>query len=169
MYKVKGISFRDEILSYYENRYGIKIHQVPHNELMTHQAKLYNRKGKKTFLMGDMEKMIRRKYALEWLVYGYKKQDFLTRRIQLNQTGLIDEKYKKFYPIGNWTDKEVRAYIEREKLRLPIEYSYGFNNIDTYKGEALLFVYHNFPEDYKRIKAQYPFIDAELLRMGVEL
>jgi len=169
MYKVKGISFREEILKYYENRFNIKIHQIPHNELMTHQAKSYDKKGKKSYKMGDMEDIIRRKFNVEWLIYGYKKQDFLTRRIQLNQTGLIDDKYKKLYPVGNWTDKEIFYYLEKNKLPLPIEYNYGFNNIDTYKGDALLFVYNNYPDDFKKIQAQYPFIGAELLRMGIEI
>lgn len=33
MYQVRGLSFQESILRYYEDKYGIPIHRIPHFEL----------------------------------------------------------------------------------------------------------------------------------------
>lgn len=161
-YKVEGISFREKILSYYEKRYGIEVLRWPHLELMNYQNDFYST-GKPKVRQPDVDLAMRRKFNMSWILTGIRAQDGMVSRLMVHEG--YSEKHKRGYPIGFLTRKEVLAYIKVHKLPLPVDYSYGFNNIDTYKGEPLRFVYQNFPEDYERIRRQYPFIEAEMVRM----
>lgn len=161
-YKVPGISFREASLRYYEKRYKISILRYPHSELINYQNSLYG-DGMAKVRQSDMFEVMRKKFNMSWIITGVKAADGMVSRLMVH-TG-CDPKHKRGYPVGHWTNGDVANYVKKNKLPLPLDYSYGFNNIDTYKGEALLFVYNNFPEDYERIKKTYPFVEGEILRM----
>jgi len=161
MYKVQGISYREKILKYYETRYKVKIVQIPDYDLMNYQIIQSNsKKGK--IKIGDIENYLRRKLNISYIVYGQKNTDGFMTKLKIH-TG-IDQKFKRFYPVAIWTDNEIFEYIKKNKLPLSPEYQVGFKNIDTFKGEPLLYIYNNYPDDYQKIKKQFPHIEADLLR-----
>ena len=99
----------------------------------------------KKLKQGDIESFIRNKFNIKWLAYGYRKTDSLERRgILKNVINGIDEKYNKLYPITDWSAKDVMKYIKNEKLLLPIDYNYGFRDINIFKGRSLVWLYNNF-------------------------
>lgn len=166
LYKVQGISFREQIIKYYENRFDVRVAQHPAIELINYQNnnRIDGKKEKKLRAV-DLESYLRRKYNMSWIIQGVKASDGFGCKLMVH-TGCLP-KHKKGYPVAHWTDKDVYNYIKKNKLPLPLDYKIGYENIDTYKGELLLYVYQNHPEDYQKIKSQYPLIEGELVRMGV--
>ncbi|MFA6258786.1 MAG: phosphoadenosine phosphosulfate reductase family protein [Candidatus Paceibacterota bacterium] len=164
LYFFKGLSIRERMIAYYERRYKIKIDQYPQFDVSSlySQASITNQKKIK---MKDVENFIRDKYNLPFLAYGYRKDESLERRGMLAHIDDgIEWKYKKLYPLADWSAKDVFNYLKHEKLPLPPDYPFGFRDINTFKGDALLWLVENYPEDYEMIKAQYPLIEAELIR-----
>jgi phosphoadenosine phosphosulfate reductase len=157
LYIHKGLSIREKIITYYENRFKIKIDQYPKFDV----AFMFKKKLKQP----DIEAFIRDKYDCEWLAYGYRKDESLQRRGMLKHIGNgIDYKYKKLYPLSDWKQSDVWKYIKAEKLILPPDYAAGFRDINIFKGDALLWLYREYYNDYLIIKDQYPDIEGELLK-----
>ncbi len=53
--------------------------------------------------------------------------------------------------------------MKKNKLPLPVEYQYGFRNIDSLDKNSLQFIKNNFPSDYQKIKDVFPLIDTLLI------
>lgn len=167
LYFIPDISFRNSIIEYYEDRFNIKIYQYPQTDISkvfaNNSMTSINKKIKK-LKQSDIEQFIRKKFDIPFLCYGYKKCDSLSRRGILNTFDGIDNRNKKFYPLADWNNKDVLNYLKQNKLPLPIDYSYGFRDVNIYEGESLQWIYNNFPNDYKKIQTVYPFIDADRIR-----
>jgi phosphoadenosine phosphosulfate reductase len=73
----------------------------------------------------------------------------------------IDEKYKKLYPVINFTKKNIYSYIKLHKLHLPVEYNTGKDR-DFYVPGApeLVILKRNFPKDYEMIIQEFPHLEA---------
>jgi len=172
MFFVKNLSFVDKILDYYSKKYNKEIIQIPHfTTLNTIGKGIFDfKKNNESFLkLSDMEKHIRKITECEWLVSGEKKMDSLPRRIMIKHEGDgVDLKHKKIYPIADWTENDVMKYIKIKKLPLPINYQFGFRNIDSLQKNSLLWIKNNFYEDYLKIKEVFPLIDTLLLEEDSE-
>lgn len=169
LYFVKGISFREKILNHYRNRYGIEILQFPYPDVTRIINKgMYLQGKRKVANLGQSDTVtyIRKQTGIEYVAFGYRINESLQRRAivkKFSEDG-IDRKFRKIYPIWDYSAKDCFNYITREKLILPIEYQYGFRDISFFSGESLIWLYQTFPEDYEKVKRTYPFIDAELER-----
>jgi len=156
LYTFKGLWIRETVLRHYSEKYRIEFLQYPW---------YYNQNNTKKVKHGDIEKFIRAKHNKIWMFYGYRKTESLERRgMMAHIDNGIDWKYKKLYPIADWSARDVLAYIKRNRLVLPPDYRSGFRDINSFKGEALLWLYNNYRGDYEIIKAQYPGIEGELIR-----
>jgi len=163
MWTYPGISYRERFIKTIEDKYDVKVFQEPSydvNNLMIREGIKIPRSSFK-----QKENEIREKYKMLWLVYGYKKDDSLTRRGMLsNLPSGLDEKTHRAFPVAEWSEKHIFSYIKQNKIPLPVEYESGFRNIDIYKGESLLWLKANYPEDYEKQKKRYPTMEADILR-----
>lgn len=176
LYFVKGLKYKDKHIEHYARRFGVEILQYPRCEDLSRQMRAGAYQKKKTKVPAirqwEMDLYLRRELNLSWIIYGYKRVDSLQRRGIMNANchdgeqykGGIDVRNRKIYPLANWSEKEVFKYLKMKKLPLAPDYHAGFRDINTFKGRALLWLYHNHPEDYETLKKQYPFIEAALIR-----
>jgi sulfate adenylyltransferase subunit 2 len=78
-----------------------------------------------------------------------------------NLSSGIDERNRKIYPVADWNDKRIMAYIRLNSLLLPPEYSHGLKHDfcvpDT---KLLLYLKNNFPADYQKVIAEFPNLEA---------
>ena len=161
MYFCPGLSYEERILTYYEKRYKIEITRMAHPDC----AYLVNdRSHKRKVKMSGFEKVVRAEGAA-WIAYGFRKDESLQRRGQLSLApDGIDWKYLKLFPIGEWAARHTRAYVKQNKLLLPPEYKLGYRDLNVFKGDSLVYIYRNYPQDYERIVAMYPDTAGELMR-----
>lgn len=160
-YFVPGLSIKERILTWYENRYDIKIQREPDSKTIALQV------GKKSYKQADQEAVIRRKYSVKYLAQGIRKQDSMARRGMLaNLPGGIDERNGKIYPVADWTTKQIFAYIKLNKLMIPVEYSMGAKR-DFYIPDAagMLMLKNNFPEDYEKVISVFPQLESMARRV----
>jgi len=163
LYFVKGFSFVDPILRYYDRAWGIQIEQRPCHETLSIIAQ---REGKQRqhWTPGMVEKGLQKEFGTKWIVDGIKRCDSLARRGQLkNVRGHIDEKAFKIHPLIEWSDKRVRAYLHLNRLPVPITYSLGpRRSIFSITASMLPWLKMNFPRDYRLLLSEIPeFGDAE--------
>lgn len=166
MYQVEGLSFQDSIIRYYEDRYGIPIHKIPHFQLSE-----FLRYG--SFRPFDLNvpiisvketyDYIRDETGFWWIAAGERINDSLWRRGMIKGSGTIDLKRGRFFPVAEWSKQDVLAYIRQRKLRTsPESAKLGFS-FRSLQGRDMALVKKFYPEDYQKIKTWFPLIDASIL------
>ena len=165
LYFVQGLEFQERTLRYYEDRFGIEIQRHPHWDIANYDRAARNLGGRA--LKGrDAEYAIRESTGLSWLAYGYRTDESMQRRGQLRPLAptFIDHKFHKLYPLGVWSRHHVEAYVKERRLVLPIEYQHGYRNVDQFKGRTVLWIKKNYPDDWQKIIARFPAVEAEAVR-----
>lgn len=155
LYFVEGLEIKQRIIEHYEKRWNIEIHQQPHCDSMALKT------GKK-YKMADIERGLRTKFNISYIAQGVRRDESIARRGMLKHLPYgIDEKYKKLYPIADFSAKDVMSYIKLNKLPLPVEYSHGWKHDFSVPDVAgLVYLKNNFPNDYKKVITEFPKLQA---------
>lgn len=82
----------------------------------------------------------------------------------IKNSGSVDEKRGRFYPLAEWSKSDVLEYIRKNKLRISDESNILGFSFRSFDKETLKAVKAHFPADFEKIKAQFPFCEAEMLR-----
>lgn len=163
MYFVKDLEhinrFANQICKRYTN---VEFVQVPHWTLSyVLRGGMYsvpNPKIKKLLKLADVVKATRLKYGIEYCFLGMKKADGMNRNLMLK--GYEQNKYENagmVYPLADWTQKEVLAYMRMHRLPEPVRYGtktasngVGFN-LDCH-----LWMREHFPQDLEKFYQAFP-------------
>jgi phosphoadenosine phosphosulfate reductase len=172
MYTTPGLSFHEKQIAFVKRRYGIDVLRVPHwslaRMLKTGSFRMPNTTNAALPLLKqkDVEDYVRRKLGIEWIAWGMKKFESLERTGLISSVNGIDEKRKRMYPIGDWSNGYVFRYLQRNKLPLPPEYAFGQRSFsgNAMDGGALLMLRDYFPDDYAKVLERFPDADAEVFR-----
>lgn len=171
MYVVPGMSFQEAYLKQAERRYGIKILRLPHWSLSTAFQVNYYRPGSDLsastpdLTITDVEKYLREAHGSTWFAYGQKKNDSLERRAMISASGGVDVKGRRFYPVGEFSDKEIFAYMRHRRLPLPIDYQLFGHSFGLLEPMELRQVREHFPADFAKIVKLFPEIEASIARL----
>ena len=171
MYRVKGLEFQERALRMVERRYGFEVLRLPHWAL----SRMYRtaafaphgaiREDVPRLSLGDVERTVREKTGLVWIFSGEKTSDSLVRNAMLKRAGGMDESTRRAWPIWDWKDATVFGYLRQRGIPLPPEYRAGARHgISDLTGPELVRIKREYPDDYARILAAFPFIEAEVKR-----
>lgn len=165
MYIVKGLEFQERTLRYYEKRYNTKMLRVPHFMLSdfygagSFRAADYSVPRIKTVELYDY---LREKSGIYWIAAGERIADSIVRRAMIKHSGAIDKKRGRIYPIAYWNKAQVMAYVKMNRLPLSYENRFLGFSFRSLQGKDLIKIREHFPEDYLKIKAAFPLVDAAI-------
>jgi sulfate adenylyltransferase subunit 2 len=192
MYFVKDLDHINKYLKWAKIKYPkITVVQVPHwnlSYILRGGVYCVENTKVKPFKVAKVDEAMRLKYGTDQTFYGMKKADSMNRRLMLNTYIDCQSNTNKVYPLTEWSNKEVIAYMKAKKLPTPVRYSsnasggVGFN-IDCYlwlrnnnkkdlekmlrvfpMSEKVLFDYDMFKESEEK-KAKEKLTDKEVLRL----
>lgn len=167
MYLVPNLEFQEKMLRKYEERYKTKIYRLPHFELSE-----FLKYGTFTGLdfgvdiigINDVYDYMRRETGIHWIAAGERCADSIVRNAMIKNSGSIDKKRGRFYPIAYWKKKEILEYIKYRKLYLsPEQKQIGFS-FRSLSGNELAVIKERYPNDYKKILEIFPFAEAGVVR-----
>lgn len=158
-YFVPDLEYKEKLLRYYEKKYGIKIIRKPSWGTLSYTL------GKKVE-QGDVMRITRRELGITYIALGMRRCESLTRRGILAGIKDIDEKFKYFYPIIEFTQKQVESYICMHDLVVGEEYKAGYkHDLSTPDNYALLYIKNQYPYDYQKIIKAFPKLEAGIKRI----
>ena len=166
MYQVRGLSFQESILRYYEDKYGIPIHRIPHFELSQWlRYGLFRHCDFDCPIVSVKETYdyMRENTDIWWIAAGERIADSVWRRAMIKSSGTIDPKRGRFFPIAEWSKADVMAYIRQRKLRVGAESSRLGFSFRSLMGKDLLKIQKHFPQDYARIRRWFPLVDVSII------
>ena len=175
MWLVPGLRFVEDELAYFEDFFGTPIIRYPNPKAFNNlRAGTLQAPRNWEWLMDSplpgnltrlfVESVLKDEYGLPqetWVATGIRAADSPTRLAAIKRHGPITESRRKFHPVWDWDKQRLMATIHRSGVRLPVDYllfGRSFDGIDRRFSTVLKRVY---PEDYERIRAFYPLIDAE--------
>lgn len=167
MYLVPGLEFQEKMLNWYENKYNTEIIRMPHFEVSE-----FLKYGSFTMADWDVDvvgindtyEYLRQETGFHWIAAGERCADSIVRNAMIKQSGSIDHKRGRFYPLAYWKKNEVLQYIKYKKLYLsPEQKKLGFS-FRSLAGREVAVIKKYYPKDYERILKVYPFIGAGVER-----
>ena len=171
MYYVKGLSFQEQICRYYEDRYGLPIHRVPHFELSQFlRYGLYRPTDFSVPVVSvkDVYNYLRLNTDIWWIAAGERITDSVWRRAIIKSSGTIDEKRGRIYPVAEWRKEDVVAYIRQNKFKVGVESrKLGFS-FGSLQAREVIPVKRHFPADFARIRAWFPFVEAGIVHHQIK-
>lgn len=170
MHTVPGLSFQERYIMQMEKRYGLEIVRLPHWNLSNFFRGTHYRPGNDLSMdcpevgIQEVENYVRAKHGVTWFAYGQKKNDSLERRGMISACGGVDVKGRRMYPVGDFSDKAIFAYMRHRRLPMPVDYQLWGHSFGPMEPAKLRGVREHFPEDFKKIVAQFPQIEAAIAR-----
>ena len=114
--------------------------------------------------INDVYSYVRYYTGMWWIAAGERINDSIVRRAMIKNSGTIDEKRGRIYPVATWTKAETLHYMKMKKLRVGGDSrALGFS-FRSLEGNQLYMLKQKFPEDYEKIRRLYPFCDSAVKR-----
>lgn len=123
LFRVRGLKIVEQWREEAERRFGVVIRDYPHFDL----ARCYNHHvfqphwdvGKVLVGIADIEAKFRADAGVDFIAYGWRRNDSLSRALILKSCGGIDEKAGRVYPLRCWKRRDVLAYLDDRGIPIP--------------------------------------------------
>lgn len=170
MFIVPELEYENRYIEWTKKKYSnIEFIKTPHYAVYSFIKHGYlgikkDDKQSKTTI-SKIDDKIRKKINIEWSIYGFKKIDGITRRLMLNSTeNGIMYNTQKAYPLMDLKNKDVLDYIKENNLITPFNYgtTKPSSGCDISTPEFLYYLERKYPNDLKKIFAQYPHTEIRL-------
>jgi len=172
MYIVPDLDYENRYINYALKKYSnIEFYKTPHFALASFIKNGYlgikKNANVEPMSIHKIDKLVKVKYEIDWSVYGFKKNDGVTRRLMLNscEDGIYYST-KKAYPLMDLKNSDVLNYIRDNDLIQP--FSYGTtkpsSGCDISTPKFLAFMKQKYPSDLQKIFNTFPFTEAILFK-----
>ncbi|MBO5814009.1 MAG: phosphoadenosine phosphosulfate reductase family protein [Alistipes sp.] len=175
MYVVPNLDHINRYIAYAQRKYPkAEFIQVPHYGLFSYYKTGYmgcNQRNIRKYNLSELTDLIRAKYGIEWVCFGFKQSDGMNRRVMLRtyEQNAINTSTHKFFPLSEYKNGDVMRYIEQNNLIKPEKYgatqSSGTNISDI---GYLTYLRNNYPQDLKKIISEFPMVERILYEYDYE-
>ena len=167
MYFVKDLEHTNRWIGWVKAKYpAIEFVQVPHwNLTYILRGGLYCVPNPKVKLLklADVVKAMQLRYGIQYAFLGMKKADGMNRRLMLNGYQANDyENNGLVYPLAEWNQRDILAYMKQNGLPEPIRYSLKASSGVGFNLDCFLWLEKNFPQDLQRIYKVFPMAERIL-------
>ena len=107
--------------------------------------------------LADVVKAMQLKHGVYYTFLGMKKADGMNRRLMLN--GYEEKGYENngmCYPLADWTQKDILAYMKQNNLPEPVRYGNKASNGIGFNIDCFLWLRSNYPVDLQKIIKAFP-------------
>lgn len=177
LYMVPGLQFQEQMLARYEDLIGKRIvrmpnpsiykqleanmYQPPHHLDVIYDMNLYQASYDEIFEAAKLDLGL----PLDtWVGVGNRMADSIMRRTSIVRYGAANSKRLQFFPVFDWSTRQVIDSINDAGWKLPVDYRIWGRSFDGFDYRFLKPLKDHFPEDYQRVREFFPLVDLELLR-----
>lgn len=161
--RVLGLRIVSNWCRWVRKKWNVKVRIYPHYDLsriyryavlMPHWVEL---EDFPVFGMADVEKVFRDEAGVEWIAYGWRKSDSITRAVILKRLRGIDFDHRRVFPIYNWRRPQVYEYLHQHGIPTPPTLGRKEQGGLDFHPEALKYLAENYPDDWLRWLECFPF------------
>ena len=166
MYYIPDLEFINEKLRVAEKRYGITIHQLPHEGLTDslRRGVYCDPRDYENLLpdvkLRDIYNLAKHALGVDLVVTGAKASDSSWRRRYFHATRTWTD---MVYPIKDWNKHDVLGYLRARNIPMPDGSGLNASGVSLIPAE-LLWIYDNHPNDFKKVCEYFPYAEAVVWR-----
>ena len=167
MYFVKDLEHINRWIGWTKAKYPkIEFVQAPHwNLTYILRGGLYCVPNPKVKLLklADVVKAMQLAHGVYYTFLGMKKADGMNRRLMLK--GYEANGYENnglCYPLADWTQMDILAYMRQHGLPEPVRYSLKASSGVGFNLDCMLWLKENYPQDLQRIYRVFPMSERIL-------
>lgn len=172
MYLVPGLRTFEAPVEAAARRHGVKVHKIPHFDLprLIKYAVLRPHVPDATRIRElrwtDINESMREQTGIQWVATGERAADSLQRRFYTRQLDGVQRHIGRLFPIYDWLDADVYAYLRARNIVLPSNggYSRARGSGFSLDGRGLHWLREQHPDDFKRVLKVFPYAEAEVMR-----
>ncbi len=167
LYIAPNLSFQEKQLEWYEKKYNLNIMRLPHPMVSEYfRYGVFRNMNPAVPVIGinDVYSYVRWLTGSYWISAGERINDSIVRRAMIKNSGTLDAKRGRFYPVANWSKKDIFKYIKYHNLRIGNDSRVLGFSYRGMEGNQLYALKEHFPDDYEKIKKLYPFCEAGVRR-----
>lgn len=164
MYFVKGLEHVERWVRWAEHRYqNVVFDQIPHwNLTYILRCGMLCPPNPSVRLMRfrDVIDASKLKHNLPYVFIGMKMCDSMNRRLMLR--GYKENLYENkglVYPLAEWTNRDILAYMKQHNLPEPVRYGKKMSNGIGFNEDCLLWMRERFPEDLQKFYKVFPLAE----------
>ena len=101
---------------------------------------------------------------MDWIAYGWRRSDSLSRALILKQCGGIDQKARRVFPLRVWKRSDVFRYLAAREITIPDGLGRTEQGGLDFQGDALRTLKERYPDDWERWVIAFPFSEVQLRR-----
>ena len=167
MYFVKDLEHINRWINWVKARYPkVEFVQMPHwNLTYILRSGLYCTPNPKIKLLklADVCKAMRLKYGIQYVFIGMKKADSMNRRLFLAtyENNHYENNYT-VYPLAEWTQKDILAYMKMHNMPEPVRYSKDASGGVGLNLAFFLWCEKYFPQDLEKVFKAFPLAERIL-------
>jgi len=175
LYRIRGLRIIRKWAKFVQDRYGVLVRMYPHFDL----TRCYRYsvlqphwpEARKVCVLKfiDLENYFRKDANVEWVAYGWRRNDSLNRAIIMKTCGGFQPETRRVFPLRAWKRKEVYEYLQ--KRGIPFPPSLGRKDqggLDFHAG-ALETLKAYYPDDYRKVLRDFPFAEMQLREPRTDL
>jgi 3'-phosphoadenosine 5'-phosphosulfate sulfotransferase (PAPS reductase)/FAD synthetase len=144
-------------------RYGVDVRMYPHFDLSRcYRNAVMQPHWKGTdktpvIKMSDVEAKFQADANVEWMAYGWRRNDSFSRALIMRQCAGYDPKSRRVFPLRSWRRQDVYDYLAARKIKLPPGLGRKEQGGLDFHPAALAELKQKYPRDYARWVRDFPF------------
>lgn len=176
-YMIPGLSFQEESLRYYEQKFGQRILRYPSVHFYNQLNSCMYQPPDRIDTLNDLDIFVptydeifaaaKSDLGISQETYvgtGVRAADSLTRRMTITKHGAENLKRRQFFPVFDWKLEQIEAALRENDIRLPVDYKIWGRTFDGVQISFLEKVRELYPADYAKILDWFPLVDLDFLR-----
>ena len=163
MHYAPDLSFQERNLRWAEKHYGIEIMRIPHfevSDLLRDGVYHAEDASVRRVSIAEVYAYAREQTDTFWIAAGERIADSIVRRAMIVKDGTVNANRGRIFPVAHWTKAHITAYIRRNNLRVSEEAAILGHSFRGLEHKDLAIIKQSYPEDYRRIVAMYPLVEA---------
>lgn len=168
LFRVANLDIVEEWKEEVKRRHGIIVRMYPHFDLCRcyRNAVLqphWNGLDKTPRIgLSDIETVFRRDANVEWIAYGWRRNDSMSRAMIMKKCAGLDENAKRVFPLRAWKRSNVVDYLQRRGIALPPSLGRKEQGGLDFNSEALRELKERYPQDWARWQRDFPFSGVQV-------
>ena len=174
---IPGLECIEENLQYFERKWGVRIHRLPHPKFWEMQQRLvYQSPTKADAIVGTelprydyegLQLMMKRDLAIPRQTLcgtGVRWGDNVQRCNSIKTNGVVSPKRYSMHCVWDWSMDDIRSSFAKDDIKLPFDYKLFGNSLDGIDYRYMVKLRDYYPRDYQTALDYFPLIEAELHR-----
>ena len=163
LYRVRGLRVVQEWADEVALRHGVTVRMYPHFDLsrcyryavlQPHWRGLHTVPRIK---MADIELAFRADADVDWIAYGWRRNDSFSRALIMKQCGGLDVQAHRVFPLRAWRRMEVYQFLGQSLIAPPPSLGRKEQGGLDFVRPALMWLREYYPDDYARWLVDFPF------------